>query len=298
MSQAGIVDLESSNPQIPTQFDADIGFAIPIANTLEILGDASLAGSTPVHTEASGNTVTTFVQVSQAIAATDATKIGLSSFDSSDFTVDANGFVSLVAGAATGSFNVDASTAPGTDPVVPTGAGLITVTGAQVASGVVGTNVIRTDSLAANSYTIEIQRSTSVGASSLSLNGVSHFNSSQFSVDGNGFVSIIAGAFAWTDISGAFSPTVGNGYFITGTATATLPAAPSQGDTIQFFVDHASQLLTIQAFGAQIIRFANQVTAAGGTAVSTLRGDSVELVYRSSNTCWEAVDFNGGWNLT
>jgi len=194
LSQVSIIDIEGTHPQIPTQFDADIGFAIPIANTLEILGDTSAAGTSPVRTSGAGNTITTFVQTSQAIAATDATKIGLSAFDSADFTVDANGFVTLAAGAATGSFNVDAATVPGTDPVVPTAGGLITVTGAQVASGTVGANVIRTDSLAANTYTIEIQRATTSAASNLNVNGVSHFDSTAFSVDGNGFVTLAAAA--------------------------------------------------------------------------------------------------------
>lgn len=105
--------------------------------------------------------------------------------------------------------------------------------------------------------------------------------------------------FQWTDISGAFSPVKNNGYFITGTATGTLPASPSQGDTIQFFVDHATQDLTIQASGTQIIRMGSTVTGAGGTAVSTAQGDSCTLVYRSSNTCWESVGgFSGVWSLT
>ena len=41
------------------------------------------------------------------------------------------------------SIAVDASTPPGTNPVVPDSNGQVTFTGAQVAAGVVGTNVIR-----------------------------------------------------------------------------------------------------------------------------------------------------------
>ena len=53
ISQSGLIDIESSNPQIPTQFDGDTGTgAIPIANVLEIIGGAG------VTTDASGNTVT------------------------------------------------------------------------------------------------------------------------------------------------------------------------------------------------------------------------------------------------
>ncbi len=201
MSQVSIIDIEGNHPEIPTQFDANIGFAIPIGNVLEILGDTSAAGTTPVHTEGSGNTITTFVQISQAIAATDATKIGLSAFDSSNFNVDANGFVSLKGGSlAIDSVAVDASTAPGTNPVMPDGTGLITVTGAQVVSSTVGANVIRSNSIAANTFRLEIQQSGSSAAGNTTLNGVAHFNSDQFSVS-SGFVSLIGGGEAIDSIA-------------------------------------------------------------------------------------------------
>lgn len=98
MSQVSIIDIEGNNPQIPTRFNANVGFAIPIANTLEILGQVVTAGVNPVRTIGSGNTITTQVQVSQAIAAPDLTKVGLSVFDSQFFTVDATGFVSIAGG--------------------------------------------------------------------------------------------------------------------------------------------------------------------------------------------------------
>lgn len=111
-------------------------------------------------------------------------------------------------------------------------------------------------------------------------------------------ISVSSGGFTWTDVSGAFSPLKENGYFVTATATGTLPASPSQGDTIKFFVD-TTQLLTIQATAGKIIRFGSLVSSSGGTFVSTLQGDSVELVYRTSDTCWCAIaGFTGTWNLT
>lgn len=51
MSQAGLIDIEGSHPQIPTQFDADTGFAIPLANILEVIGGAGIS------TSGSGNTL-------------------------------------------------------------------------------------------------------------------------------------------------------------------------------------------------------------------------------------------------
>jgi hypothetical protein len=111
---------------------------------------------------------------------------------------------------------VDAFTAPGTNPVVPDGAGAITVTGAQVASGVVGTNVIRTASLAANTYTTQIQRATVSILSDATRNGVSHFNSADFTINASGFVSLLASPgstttsfYAW--LSATQSNVTGNG---------------------------------------------------------------------------------------
>ena len=65
------------------------------AGLVTINGDTVAAGTNPVRTDGTGaNTMAVEVQISQALAATDATKIGLSNFDSAKFTVDANGFVS------------------------------------------------------------------------------------------------------------------------------------------------------------------------------------------------------------
>lgn len=91
---------------------------------------------------------------------------------------------------------VDANTAPGTDPVLPDAGGLLTITGGQVATGVIGANVIRTNSLAANTFTIQIQRSTTAASANSTLNGVSHYNASQFTVDSDGFVSLSGGGAA------------------------------------------------------------------------------------------------------
>ena len=84
---------------------------------------------------------------------------------------------------------VDASTPPGTDPVVPDGSNVINMTGGQVAAGTTA-NSIQTNSVAANQVVIEIQRSSAQATPSVAFNGVSHFNSDDFSVDSDGFVSL------------------------------------------------------------------------------------------------------------
>lgn len=68
---------------------------VPTSGAITINGNTVIAGTNPVQTV--GTAASTFVvrvQISQAIAATDNTKIGLSAFDSAKFTVDANGFTS------------------------------------------------------------------------------------------------------------------------------------------------------------------------------------------------------------
>lgn len=213
MSQAGILDVEKSNPQIPTSFTTNFGIAVPIANNLEILGAVAPQGTDPVFTSASGNTVTVNVQIANEVATSDATVIGLAAFDSASFDVDANGFVTLTGGGgpAVTDMIVDTSTPPGTNPVVPL-SGDVTFTGAQVSSGTVGANVIRTNSLAANSITWQVQQSGSAAAQNTALNGVSHFNSTQFTVV-NGFVSLFGGGAAIDSIAvqTGTSPVVGDG---------------------------------------------------------------------------------------
>lgn len=232
---------------------------------------------------------------------------------------------------------VDASTAPGTNPVLPAGSGQVTITGAQVATGTIGANVIRTDSLAANSLTIEIQRTTSAAATDSTLNGVSHFDSARFTVDANGFVSLNGSGVAQTitgDSGGALSPTAGNWNILGGpgvttsgsgstltinsvvftdqggstsvtsdsgsfaTAAITLTTPGTPAQGEELvFVCTSASALVIDAASTHLIRIGSLVSSAGGTATSTAIGDSLTLRYRSSDTTWYAVSAIGTWVL-
>lgn len=102
--------------------------------------------------------------------------------------------------------------------------------------------------------------------------------------------------FPWTDQSTNFAAAANHGYFIAGTCVATLPASPTQGQTIEFFVDGAFTL-TIQANTGQTIQFATAVSSSAGTFTNTMSGDNCRLVYRAADTKW-CASFNGAWNHT
>lgn len=292
MSQAGIVDIIGTHPEIPTLFVCNVGSAVPIANTLEILGTAVAAHSIPLETVGSGNTVQIEVQYASAAASSVANNAGVASFNSTQFTVDANGYVTISGGSLVESFNVDAHTAPGTNPVVPNGSGVVTVTGGQVAAGTTA-NVIQTNSLAANTYTIQVQRSQAVGVSTVGDNGVCHFNSTYFTVDSNGFVSINGASIGETitgNTGGALSPTAGN-WNILGTSTAA-GSTPVQ-------TSGSVSTLTIQVQKSQAIA-ATDATKIGLAAFDSARFtvDSNGFVSLSGTGVGETITGNSGGALS
>jgi hypothetical protein len=137
------------------------------------------------------------------------------------------------AGTAIGSVAVDANTSPGTNPVVATSGGLITVTGAQVAPSGVGANVIRTDSLAASTMTIEIQQTATAASKDTTKNGVAHFNNAQFTND-QGFISILGRSVNYTNVTHSLSPytVLSTDYYISvdcsaGVVTLNFPNSPT-----------------------------------------------------------------------
>lgn len=268
-----------------------------------------VVGTNVIRTDSlAANTITIEIQRSTAVVATDITKNGVSHFNSGQFTVDGNGFVSLSGGGlAIDSIGVDAFTAPGTNPVAPNGSGQINITGAQVSTGTIGANVIRTDSLAANSLTVEIQRTTTSAASDSTKNGVCHFKSADFAVDGNGFVSLNGFAgFDWNVVNQTNAPAnfvINNGYICqaggTGNVSMALPAVSNLGDTIEIALDGATTWTITQAAG-QSIRASNTVTTVGvgGSITTTGTGDAIKLVCETANLRWIATHFIGNLTVT
>ncbi len=222
---------------ITTLYTENTGTATPMAGNLNVLGSGGIT------TTGSGNTIT----------------------------------ISPTTGTLFTGNTVDAHTAPGTNPVVPNGSGLITVTGGQVAAGTTA-NVIRTDSLAANTYTVEIQRSQAVASTTIGDNGVSHFNSAQFTVDGNGFVSIIGGL-GFSSIknqvfttSGTYTPTAGMSWCqitCVGGGGAGGGAAATDGSQVAFGGGGGSGEVGVGAFSAATIGVSQTVTIGAAGAGSS-----------------------------
>lgn len=108
------------------------GALSPTAGNWNIFGASAAAGTTPVTTAGAVSTLTVKVQTAQAIAATDATKIGLCSFNSADFTVDANGFVSTLSTGVLNTLtgNSGGAISPTAGNINTVGTGSITIAGA------------------------------------------------------------------------------------------------------------------------------------------------------------------------
>lgn len=186
----------------------------------------------------------------------------------------------------------------GTSPVLPTGAGVITMNGATVAAG---THPVRTDGTGPNTLAVEVQLSQALAAADATKVGLANFKSSDFTVT-NGFVELTsASGFDWNIVSTNQSMARNNGYMVIspgGAITMALPSTASSvlGDLIEITLDGATSWQITQAAGQQIRFSSSQTTVGvGGSITTTATGDSIRLVYQASGK-WNAVAAIG--NLT
>lgn len=260
---------------------------------------AGTVGANVLRSNGTGsNTLTYQIQRTAAVAASDSTNNGVAHFDSSMFSVDANGFVQLAgSGLAVDSLGVQSTSGTGVNPVVPDGAGTIEIEGAAVAATSIP---IQSQSTLPNNLQIQIQRASVSTGTNTTSQGIASFDDNYFTADANGYISLVAGvpSIVWTDQGSNTSVASFSGSFSTATITLVLPASPSQGDTCEFCTASANAL-TVQAASTHLIRIGTGVSSAGGTATSTPQpGESMVLVYRSADTTWYAVPgIQGVWTL-
>jgi hypothetical protein len=113
----------------------------------------------------------------------------------------------------------------GTSPVVTTNNTII-FNGAVVAAG---TNPVRTDGTAPATMALEVQTSQAIASTNASNIGLAAFNSADFTVDGNGFVSLAGGGGGITTIDGDTGSVTGSTVSIISNV-----AALGAGSTVQF----------------------------------------------------------------
>lgn len=129
------------------------------------------------------NTEKIDIQVAAAIATTNIANVGLAAFNNTEFTVDANGFVSLIGGGA----SLEEITGNDGNAVVPT-AGNINLLGAVVANGT-DPAALYVKKTATSTETIDIQLAAANATSVVTTAGIASFDSAIFLVDANGFVT-------------------------------------------------------------------------------------------------------------
>lgn len=218
-------------------------------------------------------------------------------YSAPNITIDTTG------GQSATKFLVDTTTGAGTNPVVPTAAGQVTVTGGQYPTGTFGTRVITINSGAANTFAAEVQISTTSAASLATNNGVCHFNSADFTIDANGFVSSRAEGLIWQTITASQTLVKNNGYICIspgGALSLALPTTASStiGDIIEVTLDGATSWTITQA-AAQQIRFSGSQTTsgAGGSLASTAAGDTIRMVFQASGK-WNILSSLGNLTVT
>lgn len=219
-------------------------------------------------------------------------------YSSPNITIDLTGGTASVE-----KFTVDTTTGTGTNPVVPTAGGIVIISGGQYTSGTFGSRVITIVSDAANQYRVEAQISSAVAASNINNNGLAHFNSAEFNVDANGFVSMAAGGFKWNDVTTATQTvSIQNGYVTDrgGGVTYTLPATANFGD--EFIITGKSGQWTLAQNANQQISISGSSTTVGvgGSLASTNAGDSIWAVCTTAgaSTVWRIFNFVGNITVT
>lgn len=151
-----------------------------------------------------------------------------------------------------------------------------------------------------NTLTVNVQTAQTTATTNVNKIGLAAFNSADFSVDANGFVSVISEGLTWSAITANQALAVGNGYICIsagGALSLSLPTTAAVGSVIVVALDGATSWTITQGAGQQI-RIGNQqsTSGAGGTLASTAQGDTITLVCSVANLKFNVTSSMG--NIT
>jgi hypothetical protein len=243
----------------------------PNASDTIFIGTALVsARSQPITTLgiAAGNTVDIVLQLSTVSATSVLNNAGLASFNSADFTIDSFGYVSL-SGTGPG-LTITGNTG---GPLSPT-AGNWNIFGAAVAAGSTPVTTVGV----ASTLTVNVQRTQTIASTNAANVGLAAFNAAQFSVDGNGFVSLGGStATTYTENSGVAVPAannlniLGNGVIASGISTAGNIFTTGAGSTVtvnstqaQFMTNYTQVLVGASPYTALATDYYISCVSSGG----------------------------------
>lgn len=224
MSNAGVINIAGGGGGgAPVQdLTGNSGGPVPpTANNINLLG----IGGVTVAGNPGTSTLDISVQKASAQLVSSAANAGIASFSALDFAVDGNGFVTLVGGAAPPAVQkifVDESSGGGSDPIFSDASGEITITGSLVNFGSHAKAVSTNSATNPNEFTIDVQIANTAVASTRTANGLSHFDSSSFAINTDGFVTLLstgAGKTITGNTGGTISPIANNWTLVTANTT-------------------------------------------------------------------------------
>jgi hypothetical protein len=222
---------------------------------------------------------------------------GICSFDDTSFSVNANGYVTLIGG---GSGMVD--TVSGDDGVAtsPDGGGDIEFNGVTVANATYAKPFyIDQDGVDASLENFNIQVAAAVTGAPGDKNdaGLSSYDDEFFDVNTDGYVTWIGPGLRWEEIT-ATSKTAENNYgYIANNAslvTITLPTTAAVGTIIRV-VGKGAGGWRIAQNASQAIQFGSvaTTTGVGGNLDSFDDNDAVELVCTTADLTWHVLSSQG-----
>lgn len=268
-------------------FDGGPNGSVVYANNVDFTGTSSTSGTAQVLSDGQlliGSSVSPNIRVNTLTPGTGVTIT--------------NGNGSIIIGLSGGGAAVEHLTGNTGGQLNPDGSNNFNILAASVAAGTTPATV----SGSGSTLTINIQKSQAISSTDATKVGLANFNSAQFTVDANGFVSSKSGGFTWNDVTSSTQTLAAQNGYVTdrgGGVTYTLPASGTLGDTIEI-VGKAGLATIAQNANQQILLGSTSSTiGVGGSIVSTNAGDCITLICitAGASTVWRANSVIGNWTI-